>query len=309
MCASGATLLSLQGGNAPNAIPRNAAAELLLADEAGLAAAQQALRDRFAALCREYSAVEVKEDEAGRRVAVAPVLDLAAVPAPGGAAPLSAQSSLRLLSLLLAAPHGVERLHPEIRDMVETSVSLSLVSLGQGQGEVPRQGEEALLHFMERSSSGFQGALLEARLRALGALSGCTVVAPFNAFPGWEPKMSSPVTQQVLLAHQELFGRTPRVYSVHAGLECGLIQGRYPALDCVSTGPYIADAHSPDEKLHVPTVEPWYRWLRATIEKLGTTKSLDAVEAPAVVGATPVAHAGEEETKEPLFCACVYEKK
>lgn len=39
----------------------------------------------------------------------------------------------------------------------------------------------------------------------------------------------------------------------------------YPDLDCVSIGPTIHHAHSPDECLMIDTVQPFYEWLKQSI--------------------------------------------
>jgi dipeptidase D len=38
-------------------------------------------------------------------------------------------------------------------------------------------------------------------------------------------------------------------------LECGLFSERYPNLDMVSFGPTLRFVHTPDERLHIPTVQ------------------------------------------------------
>lgn len=74
-------------------------------------------------------------------------------------------------------------------------------------------------------------------------------------------------------AHKQLFGKDPRVYSVHAGLECGYLCKQYPKLHCVSIGPVIEDAHSPDERLLLASVGPFFAWLKATVTALSKVKS------------------------------------
>lgn len=51
----------------------------------------------------------------------------------------------------------------------------------------------------------------------------------------------------------------------HAGLECGLFKLAYPDLDCVSIGPTIHGAHSPQEYLEIDTVAPFFSWLQQSI--------------------------------------------
>ena len=52
---------------------------------------------------------------------------------------------------------------------------------------------------------------------------------------------------------------------VHAGLECGLIAGKYPDMDMVSLGPTIHDAHAPGESVEVRSVEQCWRLLKAIL--------------------------------------------
>lgn len=60
-------------------------------------------------------------------------------------------------------------------------------------------------------------------------------------------------------------GKAPEVKAIHAGLECGIIGEKLPGLDCVSYGPTIRGAHSPDEKVQISTVQPFWQ---ATLEIL-----------------------------------------
>ena len=50
--------------------------------------------------------------------------------------------------------------------------------------------------------------------------------------------------------YKSLFGKEPEVKVMHAGLECGIIQGTYPQMDMVSIGPDLEHPHSPDERLN-----------------------------------------------------------
>ena len=56
-------------------------------------------------------------------------------------------------------------------------------------------------------------------------------------------------------AYKKLFKKEPTVKGIHAGLECGLFSEKYPELDMVSFGPTLRNVHTPDECLHIPTVQ------------------------------------------------------
>jgi dipeptidase D len=48
-------------------------------------------------------------------------------------------------------------------------------------------------------------------------------------------------------------------------LECGLFKKAYPDLDMVSIGPTIKGAHSPEERVSIPSVERFWQLLTATL--------------------------------------------
>lgn len=67
---------------------------------------------------------------------------------------------------------------------------------------------------------------------------------------------------------QEVIGREAKVGAIHAGLECGVIGERIPGMDMVSFGPTIRGAHSPDERVLVPTVQPFWTALLLILQRL-----------------------------------------
>ena len=68
-------------------------------------------------------------------------------------------------------------------------------------------------------------------------------------------KADSKLTKLAVDSYVKLFGKEPIVRGIHAGLECGLFSERYPNMDMVSFGPTLRFVHTPDEKLHIPTVQ------------------------------------------------------
>jgi len=193
--------------------------------------------------------------------------------------PCTLQSSRQVLDFMHLIPHGTLRMSAEVAGEVDSSICLSfasLVSVPQSSAtniDSKENGSSAdgmMVHLFARSSADEHMLQSERRLDSLARLTGCATKERFNYFPGWKPDTRSPALQQILKAHQTLFKYAPKVYSVHAGLECGLIQGRYPKIDCVSIGPQIDHAHSPDEQLQISSVAPFYHWLKQSIENLST---------------------------------------
>jgi dipeptidase D len=62
------------------------------------------------------------------------------------------------------------------------------------------------------------------------------------------------------------------VKAIHAGLETGIIGKRFGGMDMISIGPQIEHAHSPDERVFIPSVEKLWLQLTATLEALAREK-------------------------------------
>ena len=73
-------------------------------------------------------------------------------------------------------------------------------------------------------------------------------------------------------AYQELYGVTPAIKAIHAGLECGLFLEKYPHLDMVSFGPTLQGVHSPSERMHIPAVERFWGQLTQILKKVADLK-------------------------------------
>jgi dipeptidase D len=55
---------------------------------------------------------------------------------------------------------------------------------------------------------------------------------------------------------------------IHAGLECAVIGERIAGLDMISMGPTIEHAHSPHERLHIQSVERFWKYLIALLRHM-----------------------------------------
>ena len=66
-------------------------------------------------------------------------------------------------------------------------------------------------------------------------------------------------------SYEALYGRKPAVMAIHAGLECGILGGKYPNLDMISFGPTIRYPHSPDEKTEIASVGKFWDYLLHTL--------------------------------------------
>ncbi|WP_108447456.1 aminoacyl-histidine dipeptidase [Halomonas denitrificans] len=250
----GARLADYHGGTLRNALPREAFATLLLPKEE-LADA----RARVAALADELRAELAGVDEGL-------ALSLTPADAPPDEA-LTAEASHLLVRALHVAPCGVERMSVALPGVVETSNNLGVVSLSAGRFHLC-----ALVRSLRDSAT----ADIADRFRALFELIGARTRVE-NAYPGWTPNPASPLLARFRRLHAERLGQDPEVKVIHAGLECGILGGKYPGLDMISFGPQIRGAHSPDERVELASVEEFWSLLRALVEELAAVDG----EAPA----------------------------
>jgi dipeptidase D len=73
--------------------------------------------------------------------------------------------------------------------------------------------------------------------------------------------MESPVLKIARETYKAMYNKKPEVKAIHAGLECGIIGEKYPGMDMVSFGPTLEGVHSPDEKIHIDTVDKYWNFL------------------------------------------------
>ncbi len=91
--------------------------------------------------------------------------------------------------------------------------------------------------------------------------------AVHDKYPSWKPEVNS-FTKLVDESVREVFGAS-KLMAIHAGLECGVISEKYPAISFASIGPTIRYPHSTREKVKIDSVEKTFKLLEKVIEKIG----------------------------------------
>jgi dipeptidase D len=234
---------SLRGGGKHNAIPREASALLFVRPE-DRDAVTKSLETEAAAIAAELPA------EPGLRLDVRP----AAQPA----STWTEESGRKALALVQALPHGVIAMSQDIPGLVETSTNLASAD--------PRPAALTLL-LSTRSSVDSALRATRQRIRAAADLAGAAVEEG-RGYPGWKPNPGTALLKTFRALHERITGKDPALRAVHAGLECGIIGEKVPGMEMISFGPLIQGAHSPDERVHVASVERFYHLLTAMLAEL-----------------------------------------
>lgn len=162
----------------------------------------------------------------------------------------------QLVDFLYAAPHGVLALSPDIPGLVQTSTNLAIVE---------NLASAVQVHMSHRSSVESAKRDVGNMVAAYCELAGFEIVQG-GGYPGWKPDVQSKLLQVARRVHQEIFGHEPEVKAIHAGLECGIIGEKFPGMDMISFGPTIIGAHSPTERVSIPAVENFWRYLLALLQ-------------------------------------------
>lgn len=85
-----------------------------------------------------------------------------------------------------------------------------------------------------------------------------------DKYPAWKPDISE-FTNLVSDEMKKGFGKT-KMMAIHAGLECGVIAEKYPAMKFASIGPTIRYPHSTREEVDIASVERTYHVLENIIK-------------------------------------------
>ena len=171
---------------------------------------------------------------------------------------ISDSDAYYLISLVFGCPNGVQAMSNAVEGLVETSCNLASIKINEGKVTVT-------VH--QRSSIDSRRDEIADRVKALFSMIGYHVTFD-DAYVGWAPNPDSKVLALAKESYESLFGKSPKVEALHAGLECGLFLEKMPDLDMISFGPTLKDIHSPSEKAYIPSVVEFWRFLCDLLKRL-----------------------------------------
>ncbi len=237
-------LISAEGGTNDNAIARSASATFL-ANPAQTQDLMRAARSFGDSLSKEYRTADpglTLTVESGN-------IESALV--------LPADTSRKVFEMIALAPQGIQEMSMDISGLVQTSLNMGIL----------RTDEDSVkLIFAVRSSVATQKEMLIERLQVLmERLGGCA--RAYSAYPAWEFRKDSDLRNLLMETYKDLTGKDAVIFATHGGLECGLFCGKIPDLDCVSIGPDIMGAHTPQEKVSVESVRRTWEFVLEVLRR------------------------------------------
>ncbi len=228
-------LSELSGGNADNAIPREAYAVFSSDSEPSLS--------RLSGLAGELACGEDVK------------LKLERVKADSSLEALTGEKILKLIEKL---PSGVYRMSEDIKGLVETSSNLGVCSLYEGKFDI---------------TLSVRSSLEEEKKRLIGLIGDISSelgasVSVRGSYPGWAYKKDSSLREKMIESYKRLYGSSPEVVMIHAGLECGLFSDKLEGLDCISLGPDNFDIHTPKERLSLSSSERVFEFILDVLKNI-----------------------------------------
>lgn len=234
----------IRGGKAHNIIPRDAFAIVKLTDAAIAKKVGEEVITRWNSYMpesdRDFSIEVVKEE-----VSTTEVVEM--------------NDAKNVMNFLVAFPHGAHAYDlASKRELVSLSNNLAVSLMVRGQFYL-----QSSLRFFDRDEC----VRLENQVQSIAKGFGMDF-SKNGEYPSWKPVRENKLLDLVADKYKELFGKTAKVTAIHAGLECGILRDKIGPIDAVSFGPTIMGAHSPQERVHIPSVETFWKLLVEVLKTL-----------------------------------------
>ncbi len=236
-------IISVNGGNKPNAIPNCFTSELCVSDS-----------ETFCKITQEYFDI-IKNEITDREKDFTTAID---VFDESEYSVLNENLKNKLIYTLLCVPDGVCTMSAEIDSLVETSLNLGVLQTNE---------DSIILHFALRSNKQSSLSFLEEKLSAFFKNQNLDYET-YGHYPPWEYREISPLRELYCDTYYQMFNSYATIEAIHAGLECGVFAGEIKDFDCISIGPTMHDVHTTREKLSISSTESTFNLIIKMLEKI-----------------------------------------
>jgi len=235
-------IISLNGGNLRNAIPRESECVLAIENPVEF---KQKLKKVSEVILTEWHTKE-------------PNMNIDVTKSKIAKTGMSPQDQTVLLQTIYACHDGVFTMDPNIGDLVATSNNIASVNVAHGN---------ITIACLTRSSIESEKEDLTNMITSSLKLGGFDVTTT-GSYPGWHPDPNTSIIKTMENLYHELFDSKPNINACHAGLECGIIGKHYPKMEMVSFGPTIRGAHSPDERVSISSTLKFWKFLTSILKNI-----------------------------------------
>jgi len=155
-------------------------------------------------------------------------------------------------------------MHPKIKDLVQTSTNL---------GTLTTEENQIIFQILLRSSSEYEKHVNNEIIFIILNMMKLEFNMLFDLdYPCWSPNFNLKFLNLVRDVYQKLFNIDVKINATHGTCECNSFVKYYPNMEMVAIGPTIKDAHSPNERLKISSVEKIWKLLIILLNNLKGTK-------------------------------------
>ena len=172
--------------------------------------------------------------------------------------PITKELTNNIINMLNELPYGVIAWSKELENTIETSVNISPVNTYTNSFRMTMMSRSAKLDEREK---------LRNQIKEIANKYGAECVNNKGYVP-WEPNFDSPLLAFASQVYNNLYETEPEIKITHGGLETAAIGGIYTGMDMIAIGPTIENAHSPNEKINIKSVENVYSYLLELLRAL-----------------------------------------
>ena len=232
-------LLSINGGKVDNAICNDCVVKFLLEDEFDVLALEEYLNDYLKSRGESTGIISINEEKSKENV-------------------FTLEDTTNIINYIYNSKNGVISYEEGLNDLVKTSLNFGVINTNDNT---------ILMKHSIRSSNDTERDEVVEMIRN-NADSINASIKEKNPYSGWKYNEKSNLRKVFEDIYKEKYDEDLVINVVHAGLECGIFISKKKDLDCVSIGPTILGAHTPDEKVDIESVNRTYEYIIRVLENL-----------------------------------------
>ncbi len=232
-------LVSINGGKVDNAICNDCTFEFLLEDKFDYNALEDNMYEYIKSRGEDNASITVIENKGKEKV-------------------FSLEDTNNIINYIYNSKNGVISYEEGLDDLVKTSLNFGVISTSNNI--------ITMKHSVRSSNDNERDEVVNMIRENADSINASIEVK--NTYSGWKYNEESNLRKIFESVYNEMFDKDLIINVVHAGLECGIFIGKNNKLDCVSIGPTIIGAHTPDEKVEIESVNRTYNYLIKVLENL-----------------------------------------
>ena len=244
MDAAEISLVSIKGGVADNAIPSGAVAKVVV-PAGNVVDFKESVEQTLEEVKGE---LEVKDPNVN--------ITCTETGAEDNYACAKFEDGRMIISAIISLPDGVQAMSAAVEGLVETSLNLGIIKT--------EDSAITLEHSVRSSVESAKNQLIKKVTTIVTTFGGTYSVS--GQYPGWKYRQHSELRDHMVKVYEEMYGKSPRLMAIHAGLECGILSEKIKGLDCISIGPDMQDIHSTKERLSVKSAGNVWEYLKAVLK-------------------------------------------